>query len=177
MCDGLWSLGRQRRGLNAHREPIATLFALHLPPCSDSRLPNPNSPAGDHAAVCSVLSNVVWPRAEVLEGQDDVAVSISWRTRNQLVCSGCVLENEYKCGKKRSGKQVESARLPPSALHIAFLTKATSPMRSAVVLALLFAASASALYSAGSKVIQLTDKDFNKVTKGDELWIVEFYAP
>ncbi len=38
-------------------------------------------------------------------------------------------------------------------------------------------ASSAALYSKGSKVIQLTDKDFNQVTKGDELWLVEFYAP
>lgn len=36
---------------------------------------------------------------------------------------------------------------------------------------------AHALYSAGSKVIQLGEKDFKQVTKGDELWLVEFYAP
>ena len=112
LCDGLWVLGRLQRGLNAHREPIATLLALRLPPCLDSRLPNPNSPAGDHAAVCSVLSNVVWPRAEVLEGQDDVTVSIRWRTRIQLVCSDVCLKNEYKCGKKRSGKVVSRLSRP-----------------------------------------------------------------
>jgi hypothetical protein len=48
--------------------------------------------------------------------------------------------------------------------------------RLAVLAALL--ASASALYSSSSKVIQLNEKDFNKqVLKGDGLWIVEFYAP
>lgn len=36
---------------------------------------------------------------------------------------------------------------------------------------------ASALYSSSSKVIQLSEKDFKQVTKGDELWLVEFYAP
>ena len=36
---------------------------------------------------------------------------------------------------------------------------------------------ATALYSAGSKVVQLTEKDFKQVVKGDELWLVEFYAP
>lgn len=44
-----------------------------------------------------------------------------------------------------------------------------------VLLAALTAA--SALYSSSSKVIQLTDKDFKQVTRGDELWLVEFYAP
>jgi len=35
-----------------------------------------------------------------------------------------------------------------------------------------------ALYEANSKVIQLGEKDFkDKVLKGDELWLVEFYAP
>ncbi len=47
--------------------------------------------------------------------------------------------------------------------------------RTAVIATL--AATAAALYSSNSKVIQLTDKDFKQVLKGDELWIVEFYAP
>lgn len=46
------------------------------------------------------------------------------------------------------------------------------------VVALAFALQAYALYDAKSDVIQLTASDFNKqVLKGDEVWIVEFYAP
>ena len=40
---------------------------------------------------------------------------------------------------------------------------------------LAFLVSASALYSSGSSVTQLTTKDFDKVYKG--VWLVEFYAP
>jgi hypothetical protein len=43
--------------------------------------------------------------------------------------------------------------------------------------AALLVSSAAALYSSSSKVVQLTEKDFKQVTKGDELWLVEFYAP
>ena len=37
---------------------------------------------------------------------------------------------------------------------------------------------ANALYSASDDVVELTQSNFaSKVTKSDELWIVEFYAP
>ncbi|XP_045481715.1 protein disulfide-isomerase A6 homolog [Harmonia axyridis] len=42
----------------------------------------------------------------------------------------------------------------------------------------LFSANCFALYSPSSDVIELTESNFDKlVTKGDEIWIVEFFAP
>ena len=42
----------------------------------------------------------------------------------------------------------------------------------------LFTTQTSALYGGGSPVVKLTAANFDKlVTKGNELWFVEFYAP
>ncbi len=50
-------------------------------------------------------------------------------------------------------------------------------MRAAALFLALCVSAASALYSSSSKVVQLSEKDFKQVLKGDELWLVEFYAP
>lgn len=43
---------------------------------------------------------------------------------------------------------------------------------------LLFVAGTYALYDSSSDVIELTPNNFDRlVTKSDEIWIVEFYAP
>lgn len=47
-----------------------------------------------------------------------------------------------------------------------------------IVLLTLLVAGASAFYGSGDDVVELTPANFNsKVINGDELWIVEFYAP
>ena len=51
-------------------------------------------------------------------------------------------------------------------------------MRCLLFLTLLFPLISAGFYGAGDKVVELDDSNFDKtVLKGNDIWLVEFYAP
>ena len=65
-----------------------------------------------------------------------------------------------------------------SSLHLQSSSTGSRRMRALLVTLLSLAASASALYSRGSGVVELNANNFdNRVKDSDGVWVVEFYAP